>query len=73
MTEDMKVVIAIVKATPGEQVTSDTAAALQYLAAQPYADMARLGVTGFCWGGGATWNCCEHSRSSKPGWPGTVD
>ena len=48
MTEDMKVVIAIVKATPGEQVTSDTAAALKYLAAQPYADMARLGVTGFC-------------------------
>ena len=66
-TQDMKAVIAIVKATPGEQVTSDTAAALKYLAAQPYADMARLGVTGFCWGGGATWLCCEQFSEFKAG------
>jgi carboxymethylenebutenolidase len=66
-TEDMKAVIDIVKATPGEQVTSDTAAALNYLAAQPYADMKRLGVTGFCWGGGATWLCCERFPAFKAG------
>ena len=41
------------------------AAALKYLAAQPFADMARLGVTGFCWGGGATWLCCEQFPEFK--------
>lgn len=66
-TTDMKVVMDIVKATPGEQVTSDTAASLKYLSAQPYADMKRLGVTGFCWGGGATWLCCERFPEFKAG------
>jgi carboxymethylenebutenolidase len=66
-TEDIKVVIDIVKATPGEQVTSDTKAALTYLAAQPYTDMTRAGVTGFCWGGGAAWLCCERFPVFKAG------
>lgn len=66
-TVDMKVVMDIVKATPGEQVTSDTAASLKWLAAQPFADMKRLGVTGFCWGGGATWLCCERFPEFKAG------
>ena len=66
-TSDMTVVINIVKATPGDQVTSDTKASLQFLAAQPFADMKRLGVTGFCWGGGATWLCCERFPEFKAG------
>ncbi len=66
-TADMKVVMDIVKATPGDQVTSDTAASLKYLAAQPFADMKKLGVTGFCWGGGATWLCCERFPEFKAG------
>jgi len=66
-TSDMAVVMNIVKATPGDQVTSDTAAALKFLAAQPFADMKRLGVTGFCWGGGATWLCCERFPEFKAG------
>ncbi len=66
-TEDIKAVIDIVKATPGDQVTSDTAAALKYLSAQPYADMKRMGVTGFCWGGGETWLCCERFPEFKAG------
>ena len=64
---DFKAVLDIVKATPGEQVTSDTKAALKYLAAQPFADMKKLGVTGFCWGGGATWLCCERFAEFKAG------
>ncbi|HEY2357060.1 MAG TPA: dienelactone hydrolase family protein [Phenylobacterium sp.] len=66
-TVDMKVVMDIVKATPEAQVTSDTAASLKYLSAQPYADMKRMGVTGFCWGGGATWLCCERFPEFKAG------
>jgi len=66
-TTDMKVVMDIVKAQPEPQVLSDTAASLKYLAAQPFADMKRLGVTGFCWGGGATWRDCETFSEFKAG------
>ena len=59
-TTDFKVVMDIVKAHARRpRCLGDTAASLKYLAAQPFADMKQLGVTGFCWGGGATWRCCE--------------
>jgi carboxymethylenebutenolidase len=64
---DFAAVLKIVQATPDAQVTSDTKASLKYLAAQPFADMKRLGVTGFCWGGGATWLCCERFPEFKAG------
>jgi carboxymethylenebutenolidase len=64
---DFAAVLKIVQATPEAQVTSDTKASLKYLAAQPFADMKRLGVTGFCWGGGATWLCCERFPEFKAG------
>jgi len=54
-TTDLKVVLDIVKAQPEPQVLGDTAASLKFLKAQPFTDMNRLGATGFCWGGGATW------------------
>lgn len=66
-TVDMKAVMDIVKATPEAQVTSDTAAALKFLKAQPFADMSRAGVTGFCWGGGKTWLDCERFAEFKAG------
>ena len=66
-TTDMKVVMDIVKAQPEAQVLGDTTASLKYLAAQPFADMKRRGVTGFCWGGGATWRCCETFPEFKAG------
>ena len=64
---DLAAVMKIVQATPEAQVTSDTRASLKYLAAQPFTDMKRLGVTGFCWGGGATWLCCERFPEFKAG------
>jgi carboxymethylenebutenolidase len=64
-TTDMQAVMAIVKAQPEAQVTSDTAAALKFLAGQPFTDMKRLGVTGFCWGGGAAWLCAERFAEFK--------
>lgn len=66
-TVDMKLVMDIVKATPEAQVTADTAAALKFLKGRPYADMRRAGVTGFCWGGGATWLDCERFAEFKAG------
>ena len=64
---DFAAILKIVKATPEAQVTSDTSASLKYLTAQPFTDMKRLGVTGFCWGGGATWLCCERFPEFKAG------
>jgi len=64
---DFAAVLKIVQATPEAQVTSDTRASLKYLTAQPFTDMKRLGVTGFCWGGGATWLCCERFPEFKAG------
>jgi len=66
-TEDIQAVMKIVTATPEAQVLGDTTAALKYLAAQPFADAKRMGVTGFCWGGGATWRCCEVFPQFKAG------
>jgi carboxymethylenebutenolidase len=64
---DFAAILKIVQATPEAQLTSDTRESLKYLAAQPFADMKRLGVTGFCWGGGATWLCCERFPEFKAG------
>jgi carboxymethylenebutenolidase len=64
---DMQAVMKIVAAQPEPQVLGDTEATLKYLAAQPFADMKRLGATGFCWGGGATWRDCETFSQFKAG------
>jgi carboxymethylenebutenolidase len=66
-TTDMKVVMDIVKATPEAQAIGDTAASLKFLKAQKFTDMKRLGVTGFCWGGGKTWRDCETFPDFKAG------
>jgi carboxymethylenebutenolidase len=62
---DIQQVINIVAQASDPQVTSDTAAALKFLKAQAFADGARLGVTGFCWGGGKTWLAAERFADFK--------
>ena len=62
---DMSEVIKIVAQATDEQVTSDTAAALKFIKAQPFADAGRMGVTGFCWGGGRTWLDAERFGEFK--------
>src|SRR4051794_26277613 len=64
---DFPAIMKIVAATPEATVLGDTEACLKYLAAQPYADLKRLGATGFCWGGGATWRDCETDARFKAG------
>jgi carboxymethylenebutenolidase len=64
-TTDMDEVIRIVAQAGDQQVTADTAAALKFLKAQPFVDPARLGVTGFCWGGGRTWLAAERFGDFK--------
>jgi carboxymethylenebutenolidase len=57
----------IVAQATDKQVTSDTAAALSFLKAQPFTDMKKLAVTGFCWGGGKTWLTVERFPEFKCG------
>lgn len=51
-------IMAVVRATPHAQVMADTGAALTWLGSQPWADIARAGITGFCWGGTVVWMAC---------------
>ncbi|MDO1560154.1 dienelactone hydrolase family protein [Brevundimonas sp. 2R-24] len=48
-------ILAMVRAARHPQVMGDTAAALDWLRAQPWADADRAGITGFCWGGTVVW------------------
>ena len=64
---DFPEIMKIVGATPDAQVTTDTAAALKFLKTQPFADMKRVGVTGFCWGGGKTWLAAARFAEFKAG------
>jgi len=64
-TADMAEVMKIVAQASDAQVTSDTAAAIRFLKAQPYVDAGRMGVTGFCWGGGKTWLTAERFGDFK--------
>jgi carboxymethylenebutenolidase len=57
----------IVAQASDAQVTSDTAATLTWLKAQPFADTTRMGVTGFCWGGGKAWLAAERFADFKAG------
>lgn len=49
------------------QVMGDVRDTLKFLKAQAWARMSRVGVTGFCWGGGVTWLACENFTEFKAG------
>ncbi|MGB3289622.1 MAG: dienelactone hydrolase family protein [Burkholderiaceae bacterium] len=56
----------IVAKVPDEQVLADLDAAAKWAESQG-ADAARLGVTGFCWGGRLTWMYAAHNPQCKAG------
>lgn len=64
---DMAEIRRIVGAATDPQVMGDIRATLTYLRGRPYADMQRVGVTGFCWGGGVTWLACQEFREIRAG------
>jgi len=64
---EMDEIRKIVAQASDAQVTSDTRASLAWLKAQPWADLSRLGVTGFCWGGGKVWLAAERFAQFKAG------
>ena len=56
----------IVSKTPDKQVMSDISSALKW-AGENGGDLARVGVTGFCWGGRITWLACANLPQVKAG------
>ena len=50
---------------PTDQVMSDLDAAVAYARASGKANTAKLGITGFCWGGWATWMYSAHNPRLK--------
>ena len=46
---------AIVATATNDQVMGDVGATIAWLSNQPFADLDRMGITGYCWGGAVTW------------------
>jgi carboxymethylenebutenolidase len=67
MTDIQEIIGKVVSKVPDAQVMSDLDATAAYAKASGSADTARLGVTGFCWGGRVTWLYAEHNPAVKAG------
>lgn len=62
---DMTQVMEIMGKVPDAEVASDLDATVAWAANTTKADTARLGVTGFCWGGRQTWLYAERNPRVK--------
>lgn len=64
----------IVSKVPDEQVIGDLDATVDFAKGEGKADTAKLGITGFCWGGRIVWLYAAHSSALKAGvaWYGRV-
>lgn len=70
---DFAEIMPIVAAAGHDQVMGDTGAALAWLDAQPWADVSRAGITGFCWGGTVVWMACAaHDFGAGAAWYGRL-
>ena len=61
-----EIISQIISKTPDAQVMGDIKASLAW-AAKNGADLERVGVTGFCWGGRITWLACAQIPEIKAG------
>ena len=64
-TDTAKLLADIVSKVSTDQVMSDLDATVIYAKSTGKADTAKLGVTGFCWGGFATWMYAAHQPALK--------
>jgi carboxymethylenebutenolidase len=63
--KDMDETRKIMTSVPTDQVMSDLDASVAYAKASGKADTGKLAVTGFCWGGFATWMYAAHNPGLK--------
>jgi carboxymethylenebutenolidase len=57
----------IVAKVPDQQVMADLDAAVEFAQKSGKGDVAKLGITGFCWGGRIVWMYAAHSKQLKAG------
>jgi carboxymethylenebutenolidase len=71
---DIPAILKIVAQVPDAEVASDIDATLAWAKGQKAADTARLGVTGFCWGGRQVWLYAVHNPrvTAAVAWYGPV-
>ena len=62
---DIKEVLAVVHQVPEPQVAADLDATVAWAKTTGSADTARLGITGFCWGGRQVWLYAAHNPAVK--------
>ena len=67
LTDYREIFAQVVSKVPDAQVMSDLDAAVAWAAKQGVGDAARVGVTGFCWGGRITWLYAAHNPKLKAG------
>jgi carboxymethylenebutenolidase len=65
--KDFQEIFKIVSKVPDAQVMSDLDATVAWAKASGKADTARLGITGFCWGGRIVWLYSAHNPALKAG------
>jgi carboxymethylenebutenolidase len=72
---NMDDVMKVVAKVPEAEVASDLDATLAWAQATGKADTAKLGITGFCWGGRQVWLYCAHNPKVKAGvaWYGALE
>jgi carboxymethylenebutenolidase len=74
ITDPQRIMTEIVAKTPDREVMADLDATAAW-AAKNGGDSAKLGITGFCWGGRIVWLYAAHSAQLKAGvaWYGRLD
>ncbi len=65
MTDIQEIISKVVSKVPEAQVAADLDATVAWAKTTGKADTAKLGVTGFCWGGRQTWLYAEHNPNVK--------
>jgi carboxymethylenebutenolidase len=60
-------ILKVVSKVPDSQVMSDIDAAVAWAKKSGKGDTAKLGITGFCWGGRIVWLYAAHSKQLKAG------
>ncbi|QEH32508.1 Carboxymethylenebutenolidase [Aquisphaera giovannonii] len=66
-TDFRDIIGKVVSKVPDEQVMSDLDAAVAFAKESGKADTAKLGITGYCWGGRIVWLYAAHNPNLKAG------
>ena len=66
-TSDMTTIRSVVAQATPDQVDGDVRATLDWLKTRPFANAAKIGITGFCWGGAVVWRSAMLDSEIKAG------